>query len=153
MKQKTPKQRLLEVMERLDKTFKPPVNEMTDDDWKFISKDVEVDIDGLKEKFFPNTDYVETYKQKVNVNWEIIPEIRDYGIKSMSIMVTGIFGIVYYEVISKDENAPEEEGQLDVAKYKWEFEEEVNIKTFGDGVYPTSVQLDFRTMKAIIIFD
>jgi hypothetical protein len=150
--QKNPKQRLLEVMERLDKTFKPPINEMTDGNWTFLSKDVEVNIDGLKEKFFPNADYVETYKQKINVSWEIIPEIRDYGVKSMSIMVKGISGIIYYEVISKDENAPEEEGQLDVAKYKWEFEERINPTEFGNAIYPTSVKLDFRTMKTIIIF-
>ena len=132
--------------------FKPIVNEATDNDWQFTSKNIDVDVDGLKEKFYPQSDYVEVYQQKINVSWHIVPEIRDYGIKSMFIMVDKIFGVIYYEVISPDENVPDEEGQKNVEDFKWEFKEQMNEMTFGDGVYPTEVQLDFQTMICTIVF-
>lgn len=146
------KQRLLEVMQAIDKSFKPKMNEMTDDDWSFFSKDVPVDIDGLKEKFYPQAEYVDSYRQKVNVKWHIIPEIRDYGIKSMIIMIDSISGIVYYEVVHPDENVPDEDGQVDVGKYQWEFNTDVVDRVFGDGVYPTEVQIDFTTMRCEVTF-
>ena len=153
MKPKNPKQRLLEVMGRLDKTFKPSLNETTDNDWTFTSNDIEVDVDGLKEKFYPQAEYIDSHGQKINVTWHIVPEIRDYGIKSMFIIIDSISGIIYYEIISPDENVQDEEAQLQVEKYQWEFEERINPREFGNGVYPTSVELDFETMKATIIFD
>jgi len=146
------KQRLVEVMQAIDKSYKPKMNEMTDDDWSFYSKNVEVHIDGLKEKFYPQAEYVDAYRQKVDVKWHIIPEIRDYGIKSMMIMIDGIVGTIYYEIVSSDENVPDQEAQLDVAKYQWEFNTSITDRVFGDGVYPTEVEIDFSTMKCDVIF-
>jgi len=146
------KQRLVEVMQAIDKSYKPKMNEMTDNDWSFYSKNVEVHIDGLKEKFYPQAEYVDAYRQKVDVKWHIIPEIRDYGIKSMMIMIDGIVGTIYYEIVSSDENAPDQEAQLDVAKYQWEFNTSITDRVFGDGVYPTEVEIDFSTMKCDVIF-
>ena len=146
------KQRLVEVMQAIDKSYKPKMNEMTDDDWSFYSKNVEVHIDGLKEKFYPQAEYVDAYRQKVDVKWHIIPEIRDYGIKSMMIMIDGIVGTIYYEIVSSDENVPDQEAQLDVAKYQWEFNTSIIDRVFGDGVYPTEVEIDFSTMKCDVIF-
>ncbi len=146
------KQRLVEVMQAIDKSYKPKMNEMTDDDWSFYSKNVEVHIDGLKEKFYPQAEYVDAYRQKVDVKWHIIPEIRDYGIKSMMVMIDGIVGTIYYEIVSSDENVPDQEAQLDVAKYQWEFNTSITDRVFGDGVYPTEVEIDFSTMKCDVIF-
>ena len=146
------KQRLVEVMQAIDKSYKPKMNEMTDNDWSFYSKNVEVHIDGLKEKFYPQAEYVDAYRQKVDVKWHIIPEIRDYGIKSMMIMIDGIVGTIYYEIVSLDENVPDQEAQLDVAKYQWEFNTSITDRVFGDGVYPTEVEIDFSTMKCDVIF-
>ncbi len=146
------KQRLVEVMQAIDKSYKPKMNEMTDNDWSFYSKNVEVHIDGLKEKFYPQAEYVDAYRQKVDVKWHIIPEIRDYGIKSMMIMIDGIVGTIYYEIVSSDENVPDQEAQLDVAKYQWEFNTSITDRVFGDGVYPTEVEIDFSTMKCDVIF-
>jgi hypothetical protein len=128
------KKRLLEVMGKLDRTFKPELSETTDDDWKFTSLKIEADIDGLKEKFHPNAEYVDVYRQTVNVTWHIVPEIRDYGIKSMFIVIDGISGVIYYEVVSPDENIPDEEQQLYVEKFQWEYEEDIREMVFGDGV-------------------
>lgn len=146
------KQRLVEVMQAIDKSYKPKMNEMTDNDWSFYSKNVEVHIDGLKEKFYPQAEYVDAYRQKVDVKWHIIPEIRDYGIKSMMIMIDGIVGTIYYEIVSSDENVSDQEAQLDVAKYQWEFNTSITDRVFGDGVYPTEVEIDFSTMKCDVIF-
>ena len=146
------KQRLVEVMQAIDKSYKPKMNEMTDNDWSFYSKNVEVHIDGLKEKFYPQAEYVDAYRQKVDVKWHIISEIRDYGIKSMMIMIDGIVGTIYYEIVSSDENVPDQEAQLDVAKYQWEFNTSITDRVFGDGVYPTEVEIDFSTMKCDVIF-
>ena len=146
------KQRLVEVMQAIDKSYKPKMNEMTDNDWSFYSKNVQVHIDGLKEKFYPQAEYVDAYRQKVDVKWHIIPEIRDYGIKSMMIMIDGIVGTIYYEIVSSDENVPDQEAQLDVAKYQWEFNTSITDRVFGDGVYPTEVEIDFSTMKCDVIF-
>ncbi len=146
------KQRLVEVMQAIDKSYKPKMNEMTDNDWSFYSKNVEVHIDGLKEKFYPQAEYVDAYRQKVDVKWHIIPEIRDYGIKSMMVMIDGIVGTIYYEIVSSDENVPDQEAQLDVAKYQWEFNTSITDRVFGDGVYPTEVEIDFSTMKCDVIF-
>lgn len=146
------KQRLVEVMQAIDKSYKPKMNEMTDNDWSFYSKNVEVHIDGLKEKFYPQAEYVDAYRQKVDVKWHIIPEIRDYGIKSMMVMIDAIVGTIYYEIVSSDENVPDQEAQLDVAKYQWEFNTSITDRVFGDGVYPTEVEIDFSTMKCDVIF-
>ena len=146
------KQRLVEIMQAIDKSYKPKMNEMTDDDWSFYSKNVEVDIDGLKEKFYPQAEYVDAYHQKVDVKWHIIPEIRDYGIKSMMVIIDAIVGTIYYEIVSSDENVPDQEAQLDVAKYQWEFNTSITDRIFGDGVYPTEVEIDFSTMKCDVIF-
>ncbi len=146
------KQRLFEVIAQIDNSFKPSLNETTDDDWTFFSRDVVVDdIDGFKEKFYPQAEYIDAYSQKINVTWHIVPEIRDYGIKSMSILVDKISGYIYYTVAFPDKD--DEENQIDVEKYQWEFDVEMGDLKFGDGVYPTGVQLDFQKMKCIIIFD
>jgi hypothetical protein len=149
---KSNKKRLFEVMSKLDREFKPELNEMTDDDWTFTSLKIEADVDGLKEKFHPNAEYVDVYRQTVNVTWHIVPEIRDYGIKSMFIVIDRISGVIYYEVVSPDENVPDEEREVNVEKFQWEFEEDIREMVFGDGVYPTEVQLDFRTMKCLVVF-
>jgi len=148
------KQRLFEVIAQIDNSFKQSLNETTDDDWTFFSRNVEIDdMDGFKEKFYPQAEYVDAYGQKVDVTWHIIPEIRDFGIKDMSILVDKISGYIYYTVTFPDENREDEEGQIDVGKYQWEFDVEMENLKFGDGVYPTSVRLDFQTMKCIAIFD
>jgi len=149
------KQRLFEVMGKVDGTFKPNIlNEVVpeDDPWSFLSQKVDVDVDGIKEKFYPQAEYVEVYQQKINVKWHIVPEVRDYGIKSMFIVIDGIFGVIYYEIVHPDENIPDEEAQLEVEKYQWNFKEQIEPMVFGDGVYPTEVELDFRTMTCTVIF-
>jgi hypothetical protein len=146
------KQRLVEIMQAIDKSFKPKMNETIDDDWSFYSKNVEANIYGLKQKFYPQAEYVSAYHQKVNVKWHIIPEFRDYGIKSMMIMIDGIEGTIYYEIASSDENLPDQEEQLDVGKYQWKFNTKIDNRIFGDSVYPTEVEIDFTTMKCEVIF-
>lgn len=146
------KQRLFEVMQSIDSSFKSQVNEIANNEWSFYSKSIPADIEGIKEKFYPQAEYVDAYHQKVDVKWHIVPEFREYGIKSMMIVIDAVSGTISYEIVSTDENAENQEAWLDVEKYQWEFNAEIVSKRFGDAIYPTDVQFDFNTMKCNVIF-
>lgn len=146
------RQRLIEVMQAIDSSFKPNINEIENNDWSFYSKGVNADIVGVKEKFYPQAEYVDAYHQKVDVKWHVVPEIRDFGIKSMMIVVDAVSGVISFEITFPDDTVDNQESTIDVSKYQWEYNAEVIDVNFGDAIYPTDVQFDFNTMKCNVVF-
>lgn len=144
------KQRLFEVIETIDKTFKPPLNEEFSD-WYFTTKEVEASIWNI-EKIYPNYE-VDTRLPMFNVKWHIYPELRSYGIKSMDVFADSIFGNFYVDLLDKNtHDVVQEEVELDINSWKWEFETVNNTEHFGDAIFPTSMEFDFNDMTCTVTF-
>lgn len=145
------KQRLFEVISTIDKSFKKPLNEEYKD-WYFSTKNVEADIWHI-EKFYPNYE-VDIISPKFEVKWHIYPEIRDFGVKSMDILVDGVSGYFYVTLYDKNTGDVVEEGiEIDINKWKWEIEITDNTQKFENGAYPTSLEFDFNDMICTVTFN
>jgi len=147
------RERLLEIMQAIDNSFVPKLNEeVSDNEWSFYSKNVDVNIEGIKEKFYPNADYVDDYNNKIDIKWHIVPELRIYGINGMNISIDKIIGTIFYLVVFPDENIPDKEDSFDVSNFEWKFiVSEINQK-YGEALYPHEINLNLNTMECFVIF-
>ena len=147
---KNNKQRLFEVMTRMDSSFKSPINENLNN-WHFLTKDVDTSISNI-DKIYPENE-VDTGLPKFNVKWYVNPTIKDWGIKDIDIVIDGIFGVTYINLLDKNtHDIVEEDVEIDISNWKWAYDVNNNTEKFGNSLYPTSIDLDFNTMVCTVTF-
>ncbi len=109
-------------------------------DAETFSTEVKADIYGL-DKFLkkPDLDYSDA---TLTIKWMVEPDVRNWGIKGITITIKKVIGSIYYSV-------EDEECELELDSDKFEIESLMNFSDSGSA-YPSSIEIDFEKMKIVV---
>jgi hypothetical protein len=125
--------------------YKSEINELTDDDLSFVSKDVDLTYYDLQRPGYQSA------RGTGQVHWNIDMELRSWGIKGIYFNVKKIVGVRQLEP-DTDEGGYEDE-DVEYTSPEWTFEIEHNGEiNYSDSAYPNEVQINEKDKSIIISF-
>jgi len=140
-------------MQRLDKTFKSKSSE-NPNNWNFTTKDVEATIFNL-EKYNPNYLVGVHEVPKFDVNWHIQPQLEEFGVKGMDIVIDGVTGIFHYSLYDKNTHDIIEKSKdtlMSINEFQWTYNITNNVKGFDEAVYVTALDFNAGNMVCDVTF-
>jgi len=155
MKKET-KQRLFEVTARLDKTFKPKLNEEVRN---LINEGFVFDNDAFKFKqlirypktiFYNYDSFTSDYDTNISdasivVNWGVLFWLNQYGIENFSIKIESLDGVFKLQYLDKQTDQVVQEMEKNINDTNWKFVVEDNVPLITKGnLYIKDLTFDFK---------